>query len=40
MRNQEVIDKNYMYLENERIGSCGDKQLKLLNKMREFQNRN
>lgn len=36
-KNQAVVDENWIYLENERIGFTGEKQLKLLNKMREFR---
>lgn len=34
---QAFVDDNYIYLENERIGHNGNKQMKLLNKMREFK---
>ena len=36
-QNQAVVDENWIFLENERIGYTGEKQLKLLNKMREFR---
>ncbi len=36
-QNQAIVDDNWIYLENERIGYTGDKQLKLLNKMREYR---
>ena len=36
-QNQAVVDDYWIYLENERIGHNGNKQLKLLNKMREFR---
>lgn len=36
-QNQAIVDENMIFLENERIGHCGSKQLKLLNKMREFR---
>jgi hypothetical protein len=36
-QNQAIVDENLIFLENERIGYCGNKQLKLLNKMREFR---
>lgn len=36
-QNQAVVDDNWIFIENERIGFTGEKQLKLLNKMREFR---
>lgn len=36
-QNQAIVDDNLIYLENERIGHNGNKQLKLLNKMRELR---
>jgi len=36
-QNQAIVDENIIFLENERIGYCGNKQLKLLNKMRELR---
>lgn len=32
-----VVDENLIFLENERIGYCGERQLTLLNKMRDFR---
>lgn len=36
-QNEAIVDENWIYLENERIGFTESKQLKLLNKMKEFQ---
>ena len=36
-QNQAIVDENWIFLENERIGFTGEKQLKLLNKIREFR---
>jgi len=36
-QNQAVVDENWIYFEKERIGYTGDKQLVLLNKMRDFR---
>lgn len=36
-QNQAVVDEKLMFLEHERIGYTGEKQLKLLNKMREYR---
>jgi hypothetical protein len=36
-QNLPIVDENIIYIENERIGHCGDKQIKLLNKIREFR---
>lgn len=36
-QNQAIVDENLIYLENERIGHNGNKQLKLLDKMRKLR---
>lgn len=36
-QNEAIVDDNLIFIENERIGYYGNKQLKLLNKMREFR---
>lgn len=36
-QSQAVVDENLIFIENERIGYTGQKQLKLLNKMRDFR---
>lgn len=37
-KNQAVVDEYMIFLEDERIGHCGVKQLNLLKKMRGFRN--
>ncbi|CAA0175779.1 conserved hypothetical protein [Tenacibaculum maritimum] len=37
MQEQAVVDDNWIFVENERIGYTGNKQLELLNKMRELR---
>ncbi len=37
LQNQAIVDENMIFIENERIGYSGNKQIKLLNKMREFR---
>ena len=34
---QTFVDDNWIYMEHERIGCCGEKQSKLLNKIRDIQ---
>ena len=38
--NEAVVDETAIFMEDEYIGFCGNKQLTLLNKMREFRGKN
>ncbi len=36
-RNDAIVDDTYIYLENERIAFCGEKQVKLIDKLRDLR---